>query len=195
MTIAIPSGPTDDNSFIEVLNRMLRQLCAERRTERLWVIQIDNWFDQKWLEFSGKGAVDFQFPEFMHRLDGALDEFHQDRLTFPPFTPNRVLAQWSFQSDGHELVEVPLVKLPHPSERRSSNSNLQRRVGDFGAQALYVWFSGKSLPNGRASVMVYHVRSPRPNCWFAAFVRTAEWSLRMTKGAAQQYVSGLLGVQ
>lgn len=192
MQIAIPAGLTDDNDFIEVFNAMLRRLLAEAGSEQLWVIQIDNWFDHKWLGFSGKGAVDFQFPDFMKRFDGAVEEFYQDRLTFPPFNPNRVMSQWSFQRSGQGYVEVPLLKLPHPTERRSSTSNLQRRVESFSSSALVVWFSGSTLKNGRASVMVYDIKPLHAACWFVAFVKNAQWTPQRTKGVSGDYVQGLL---
>lgn len=192
MQFAIPSGLTDDNDFIQVLNSMTRSLLVESAPEQLWVIQIDNWFDHKWLRFSGNGVVDFQFPEIMQRLDGALDEFYQDGLTFPPFNPNRVVNQWSFQRNGEDYVEVPLVRLPHPSERRSSNTNLQRRVMDVSRSALVVWFSGNTLKNLRGSAMVYGIKPPRPICWFAAFVKGAEWRPQRTKGVSREYVEALL---
>ncbi len=192
VTVTIPPGLTDDNSFIELLNSMLRKLCAEHTTERLWVIQIDNWFDQKWLGFSGKGIVDFQFPEYMHRFDAALEEFYQDRLTFPPFAPNRVLSQWSFQRNGDGFIEVPVLKLPHPTERRRSNSNLQRRVKDFDVPSLFVWFSGNTLKNERASIMVYDMRFAETTSWFAALTRRAKWSLLTTKGTDREFVLSLL---
>ena len=195
MTITIPSGISDDNGFIEVLNSMLGKLIAQNATERLWVIQIDNWFDHKWLGFSGKGVVDFEFPEFMHCFDAALDEFYQDHVTFPPFTPNRVLSQWSFQRAGQHLIEVPLVKLPHATERRPSNSNLQRRIAKSDATSLFVWFSGNTLKNGRGSIMVYDMRSSQPTRWFVAFVRKAAWLPALTKGVSQQYVAALLGIE
>jgi hypothetical protein len=136
--VTIPSGLSDDNDFIEVFNSLLRMLVAKDVTDRLWVIQIDNWFDHKWLKFSGIGAVDFVFPEYMGRFDGALDEFYQDRVTFPPFTPNRILGQWSFQRSGDDLLEVALPKLLHATERRSSGENLQRRSEDFCGSGLFV---------------------------------------------------------
>ena len=192
MQVAIPSGLTDDNDFIEVLTSMLHNLLVESAPEQLWVIQIDNWFDHKWLGFSGKGVVDFQFPEFMLRFDASLDVFYQDRVTFPPFNPNRVLSQWSFQRSDQGYIEVPLVKLPHDTERRSSNSNLQRRAEDFGRSVLVVWFSGNTLKNGRGSAMIYVIKPPQPVCWFAAFVKNAKWTLQRTKGVSKEYVSGLL---
>jgi hypothetical protein len=193
VTVTIPSGLNDDNGFIEMLNSMLGKLIVQSATERLWIIQIDNWFDHKWLGFSGNGVVDFQFPEFMHRFDVALDEFYQDHVTFPPFTPNRVLRQWSFQRSGQNLIEVPLVKLPHATDRRPSSSNLHRRIAKFDANSLFVWFSGNTLKNGRGSVMVYDMRSSQPTRWFVGFVRKAAWLPGLAKGVSQQYVAALLG--
>src|SRR6185437_17047648 len=96
MTIKIAAGETDDPYFIELLNRLTSGLIHRSVPAALWIIQIDNWFDHKWLRFSGIGTVDYQFPAFMNRYDAALDEFYQDKVTFPPFTPNRVIGQWSF---------------------------------------------------------------------------------------------------
>ena len=74
MAAEILPGITDDNDFIKLLNSMLGRLLVQESPKQLWIIQIDNWFDHKWLRFSGKGAVDFQFPEYMNRFDGALEE-------------------------------------------------------------------------------------------------------------------------
>ena len=102
MPIKVVSGETDDPQFITLLNSLVRGLIKEDSPHELWIIEIDNWFDHKWLRFSGIGTVDFQFSAFMKRFDAALDEFHQDKVTFPPFNPNRVLGQWSFvRVDDH----------------------------------------------------------------------------------------------
>ena len=191
MPATIPSGISDDNEFIEVFNSMLRSLVASTPPEWLWVIQIDNWFDHKWLKFSGIGVVDFPFL-LRGRLDSALAEFYQDRVTFPPFAPNRVLGQWSFQRSGEDFVEVAMGILPHDADRRPSGANLQRRVEDFSGSAVFVWFSGNTLKNGRGSIMVYDLRAEQPAHWFAAFARDREWSLRLTKGISRDYVSSLM---
>jgi len=49
MAISIPSGLTDDNDFVDLLNALLNALLVLQTPEQLWVIQIDNWFDHKWL--------------------------------------------------------------------------------------------------------------------------------------------------
>src|SRR5216110_3200259 len=102
MSPQVSAGQTDDPEFIATLNCVVSKLTGRGTPEELWIIQIDNWFDHKWLRFSGIGNVDFQFPAFMNRSDEALSELYQDKLTFPPFTPNRVLGQWSFVRIGND---------------------------------------------------------------------------------------------
>jgi hypothetical protein len=62
MPLQLAAGETDDPVFITLLNSLLLRLAEEDKPQELWIIQIDNWFDHKWLRFSGIGVVDFQFP-------------------------------------------------------------------------------------------------------------------------------------
>ena len=52
-----PVGETDDPGFVEVLNSVVQGLVSQHQPETVWIIQIDNWFDHKWLMFSGTGGV------------------------------------------------------------------------------------------------------------------------------------------
>src|SRR5262249_40323962 len=148
---------------------LLRGLLTAHTPSELWVIQIDNWFDHKWLQFSGVGIVEFQFHGLMNRFDAALDEFYREKLTFPPFTPNRVLGQWSYVRSGAGYTEAPLPNLPHATEKRRSELNLQRRVQDFSQSACFVWYSSNTRLNGKGSVMVYRTEVQKIENWFAAF--------------------------
>lgn len=197
MPIAIPSGLTDDNDFMSIFNRLLNGLVGRMSPEELWIIQIDNWFDQKWLRFSGMGATASNFPmdrfsSIMDRFASVKIEFRQERLTFPPFTPNRILGQWSFIRSGADYIESSAPRLPHKTERQHTYDNLHRRIEDFVESALFVWFSGNSLKNGRASLMVYNIAPPKPVCWFAAFARNGSWKLERTKDIAVDEVAGFL---
>jgi hypothetical protein len=196
MAISIPSGLTDDNDFVDLLNALLNALLVQQSPEQLWVIQIDNWFDHKWLRFSGSGSVGSKFPadwasSFMDRFDSVKEQFWREKLTFPPFAPDRVVGQWSFVHCEGSYIEVPLPVLPHRLSRRRSHSNLNRRVEDFAQSASFVWFSGNTLKNGRGSLMVYSIGSNKPVCWFAAFGRKSGWVLEKTKGIEQKQVSCL----
>jgi hypothetical protein len=197
MTVAIPSGLTDDNDFIDLLNSLLNGLLVRQAPEQLWVIQIDNWFDHKWLRYSGNGSAVSKFPvdwssSFMDRFDSIKAEFWQDKLTFPPFAPDRIVGQWSFLHSTQGYIEAPLPKLPHNKSRRRSHSNLHKRAENFVSSASFVWYSGNTLKNGRGSVMVYNIGPPQPTCWFAAFGRNSEWTLERTKGVDKEHVSRLL---
>jgi len=197
MAISIPSGLTDDNDFVHLLNALLNALVVQQKPEQLWVIQIDNWFDHKWLRYSGSGTVASNFPvdwtsSFMDRFTSIKEQFWRDKLTFPPFAPDRIAGQWSFLHSGEDYSEVPIPKLPHRQSRRRSHSNLNRRVEDFVRSASFVWYSGNTLKNGRGSAMVYSIGPDEPICWFAAFGRKSGWMLERTKGTDKEQVSRLL---
>jgi len=192
MAAEIIPGITDDNEFIKLLNSMVGRLLVQESPKQLWIIQIDNWFDHKWLGFSGKGVVDFQFPAFMKRFDAALEEFYQDKITFPPFNPNRVLGQWSYVRRDNEYREFPLPILPHFTDRQHTSPNLQRRIQDLVSSGCFVWYSANTLSNGRASVMVYTVNAETSECRFAAFSRDETWTLGATKGINRAVVLRLL---
>jgi hypothetical protein len=52
--IALTPSPDDDHDFIESVSRLIAGSVAVHRPEEVWVHKIDNWFDHKWLGFSGK---------------------------------------------------------------------------------------------------------------------------------------------
>ena len=192
MNIQITAGQADDPTFIELLNCLLRGLLVRGEPEELYVVQIDNWFDHKWLGFSGIGKVPFQFPAYMKRDDGALDEFYQDKVTFPPFTPNRVLSQRRFVRGGDSYAESPLRTPPHGADRQPSELNLHRRVGEAVSSACFVWYSSNTLKNDRASIMVYTAMNGEVQNWFAAFNRNNVWKLHLTKGTSREDVLDLI---
>jgi len=199
MTIRIGSGITDDNNFIPLVQSVLNGLLAQGSPEQVWMIHIDNWFDHKWLKVSGNGLVTFM-PSFgqiafnagFERFDVAKSPHYQERLTFPPFAPDRVLGQWSYSKNGGDYHEFPSPALPHKTERRRSKSNLQRRVGQFSNSSCFVWYSGNTLANGRGAVMVYNLEAAKAACWYAAFSRKDQWKLDQTKGIRQDEVQKLI---
>lgn len=79
--IRLTAGKTDDPRFITVLNSLIHGLIAEPAPDEFWILQIDNWFDHKWLGF-GMGLM--------------TPNIQVEKLTFPPFTPNRVMGQFSY---------------------------------------------------------------------------------------------------
>ncbi len=191
MPIEVSVGETDDPYFIEVVNAIVRGLASRSIPDELWIIKIDNWFDHKWLRFSGIGVVDFNWGG-ANRFEAALDEFYQSKVTFPPFNPNRIVGQWSFLKAGDRYVESPLIELPHRTVKQPSEANLLRRVQEFTKSACFVWYSGNTVVNGRGSVMVYELSRNEVDCWFASFNRRDAWKLQATKGASREDVDRLM---
>ncbi|MCU1268994.1 MAG: hypothetical protein JWN74_288 [Acidobacteriaceae bacterium] len=194
MKTPVAAAETDDPGFVEVLNSLVQGLISQHEPEALWIIHIDNWFDHKWLRFSGMGGIasPFLIGGLATRYDSVKVEFYQDKLTFPPFTPNRVLGQWSYIRTGDDYREAALPVLPHDSKRRRSPMNLQRRIQDLSHSACFVWYSGNTVANGRGSVMVYNVAAGGLESWFAAFKRQEGWKLQATKGVSRDDVEQLL---
>lgn len=187
MGIHIAVTETDDPAFIEALVGLILRYTASHTPEQVWVIHIDNWFDHKWLRFSGYGTVASGFA--MDRWDSVKVEFYRDGLTFPPFSPNRVISQCSYLRRGHEYVEAALPLLPHIMERQPSESNLNRRIHSLSGPGCFIWYSGNTVANGRGSVMLYNVKADAAECWFAAFKRDeCSWRVATTKGADRRYV-------
>jgi hypothetical protein len=179
MQTQVTAGETDDSGFVLLLNSLLLGLISQRAPKELWIIQIDNWFDHKWLGFSGMGAIASNIP--IDGYDTVKAESYQEKLTFPPFTPNRVVSQFSYVRVGTEYVESPLPALPHSIERRRSEINLRRRIENFSQSAVFVWYSANTLANGRASVMVYDIADNSMQCWLLRLIDSADGTCRRRK--------------
>src|SRR5258708_16563988 len=182
----------DDLIFIELLSSVIQGVVSLSRPEELFVLQVDNWFDHKWLRFSGIGIVDYQCQAYMNRYDAAKGEFYQNKVTFPPFAPNRIVSQRRFVRGGDGYVEAPLRAPLHKAERQRSELNLQRRIGDAVSSACFVWYSSNTLANDRASIMVYTALGGEVWTWFAGFIRENGWKLQETKRVSRDDILALI---
>ena len=195
MKIEIPANPSDDVKFVELIGRIASELVSSTSPEQVFVIKIDNWFDHRWLKFSGKGRVGFGFyGDYLIDMDTALDEFSQDQITFPPFSPKRVIEQYYFLRDHNQNYTFPnRAPLVHRRRLRSSSENLHKRVVDFAGSAIFVWLSSNTESNGRGSLMVYQVRDSVVQTWYVNLAKAeGEWRLLKTKGIAPTQVRSLI---
>jgi hypothetical protein len=194
--IRIADGLTDDSDFLGLLSSLVGGLVARLNPEEVWIVHIDNWFDHKWLEFSGNGSVASGIPPILLGRPDALSSvkfsFYQEKLTFPPFTPNRILGQWSYVLTLDGYTEVPLPSLPHNTRSQHSSSNIHRRIESHADSACFIWYSSNTLKNGRGSIMVYEIESERTGCWFASFRRHNKWELTLTKGVSRSEIQKLI---
>jgi hypothetical protein len=199
--LTIPAGLTDDNDFMDCFNLLISSLANQETPGDLWIIRINNWFDHKWLGFSGLGTTaKFRYPGPINLRDTLVGrffdtvkvEFSQDNLTFPPFTPARITEQWSFRRSGLNYIEAALPKLPHRTKKSPSRFNLHRRIEDHGKPVLFLWFSGNTLRNGRGCAMVYSLKTSEPVYWYASFRRNERWIVEKTKGIDQEEVTRMM---
>ena len=191
MTVQLRPTKRDEPEFIRLLTCVVDGILAQAKSKELYVVAIDNWFDHKWLRFSGIGVVPFEFPAFMNRED-ALGEFWQDKITLPPFSPKRVLSESYFRSKGVAYIEADPPSVLHKKERQRSETNLNRRIGQVSDSGCFVWYSSNTLVNARASIMTYVVKNADVETWFAAFKNKDGWKLHLTKGINRDRVQSFL---
>lgn len=178
----------DDPEFVSLAGKVLSSLVDSASPNDVFVVRIDNWFDHKWLKFSGKGRVPFDFSIDLDHPQVALDEFHQEKVTFPPFSPRRVVSQQYFKRPGTKESEFP-----HPCKKEKTAKNLQRRVTQISQSGVFVWFSSHSRPNGRGSMMAYVVDGDRVTTWYASFVKAGVWKIDRVKGIERETLDAMLG--
>lgn len=98
--IEIKRTEDDDSEFVTLVSRLISGVVLRHDAEKLYLVHIKNWFDHKWLEFSGK-------------VLGALGVW-QRRMTYPPFNPNRVFFGAASRQEGGER-HISRVFTPTPS--------------------------------------------------------------------------------
>src|SRR5580765_3820845 len=83
----------DAVEFIQQVNSIVESLVDDLDIGEVVFVKIKNWFDQKWLNYSGKSIVHFPMAGLLdpRRPEEALSIARTKEITIPPFNPNRVL--------------------------------------------------------------------------------------------------------
>lgn len=189
--------PRDDPTFLAVVDRVIAALVSRDRPQDVHLVHVDNWFGPKWLRYSGKGVV--AFPKgYTLGIVVALDDHYQEKLTFPPFTRNRIVSEHYFaRTTGGAYEEQCPAQLVHRRRWRWREQKLHRRVADFSASGLFAWYSSGSLKNDRASLLVYATSGESAYAWYAGFVLRDAWRIEHVKGveldALLRLISGDMG--
>ncbi|MCP4340006.1 MAG: hypothetical protein GY799_14215 [Desulfobulbaceae bacterium] len=189
MSVSLEIKETDNSRFVEIVETMINRLDNQYYPEDIYVIRIRGWFDHKWLNFSGIGRVPFDSP-FPDHPQVAIEEFFQDKTTFPPFTPKRILSQESWILNDQKKR----TQLPHKYKKGQSAKNLNKRVKDHSKSALYIWYSSASDENKRGSVMIYHCDHNMIITWYSSFIFDAFWKINKTKGINKDFVKKLSSI-
>jgi hypothetical protein len=162
----IQPGPTDASEFVTAVNRVVDGLLRDSSPQSLVVIQIDNWFSQKWLGFSG-----LPIPHV-----AAFCRKEETRI--PPFVPNRVVSERWFAAPLFEEAD-PAVRL---HLRQRSKIALRRKASEVAPGSLLVWYSGNSANTGRGSLMAYIPEGKSYRNWYAQWQNANDWHSIQTDG-------------
>lgn len=173
--VTINAAARDDPQFVELVNGVLDSAARLYRPNDVYIVQIDHWFDHKWLAFSGK-------------VLGALG-VSKARLTLPPFNPNRVMRQayYAAGAAAYSLTSSPPLHID-----QWSDANTQRFVDRVSESGIFVWYSGDTESSDAASLMLYQVSGGEASGWYASFKKGGDWMLNKVEGISRSELSTLL---
>ena len=160
--IHISFSEDENPNFIKIVESITNELIIKHDVSELSLVKIKNWFDNKWLNYSGKGIL----PEW------------KEKITVPPFNPNRVLSERLFKlkENDNNFLKKPLHVL------QSSSNNLNNRIITKSLDAIYVWYSSNTESNQKGCIMVYIVKNENVETWYASIENLNEWKINKTTG-------------
>ena|SRR5579859_5488971 len=153
----LPLNDEDDNKFIENARRILAGCLKSIQPKDLYVTHTDNWFGGKWLNFSGHKIKksSLNLPTTQREFGDTKVEVSSSRRTLPPFEPNRILSQNYFRSHATGIYIHRGTGRKLYAHQHSFTDNLKRYVDKISDSAVFFWYSGNSLKNKAASLMLY----------------------------------------
>jgi hypothetical protein len=140
--IEILPNEKDDKDFIKLILQILNNSILLYKPKEIYVVEIDHWFDDKWLAFSGKTL-------------GVIPIWNI-RLTVPAFNPNRVVSETFYKRVKNSFIQSEAQKL---HSKKPSSDNLQNFLDRISQSALFVWYSGNTKILDRGSSMMYWTNS------------------------------------
>ena len=142
----------------------------------IFVNRIDNWFDEKWMEFSGT---------IMSGLS-----IWKGETTIPPFHPNRVESSDSYQKTAELYTKKENPKTLHIYQE--SKDNLKRYVSEFSNDGLFIWYSGNSKVNNFGTLMCYLIRESECQPFFITLSGKKDWNVSQTKGILKKEIQNII---
>ena len=121
-TIKAENG--DALEFIDIVNTLMKNFVFQHSIKEIVFVKIKNWFDHKWLNYSGKTVVDYDFGGLKGFTDASLNSVWRDKISIPPFNPNRVIySKFIIQvNTGNKKIKKAIQRY------RSSNANIHNRI-------------------------------------------------------------------
>ncbi len=176
--ITLDQTAFDASRFFDRVERFIAGAVALSRAKAVRVVQLDDWFDSKWVAFSGKlvGAVGFRARD----------------LTIPPFHPHRVLRELAYRWDSSAAgyVPAPVAPLLHLTQSSESNTRRHRRVVVPGTACF--WYTSASATNKRGALMAYVPAEDKYWVWYVALAQAEPaWRITRHKGITPSELESL----
>ena len=175
--IKIPAEEGDAEDFRKSVEGIVCGVCRAYAPDELMLVRIENWFDRKWVGFSGK-------------LHGSVGIWKQD-LTVPPFVPSRVCWQHRYSRAGNSKdyeITLPGPNL-HISTKVAAAKN--RFLPKVAPGMALVWFSSNSERNEKAALMAYIPVGNEYWVWYAGYRRNGAWKPGQLLGISIDELRGL----
>ena len=171
-----PHYQNDDVIFIKHIEAILQNRLKFWQPDELYITRIDNWFDVKWLEFSGN-------------ILGALSIW-KAHTTIPPFHPNRVVFTNYYIKQDKTYISRKIKKPLHIL--KNSSNNLQRNITDFSKNGLFVWYSGNSKKNNIGSVMMYLIIDGECFSFYFSLDGNKNWNVGKIMGISRRIIQDVI---
>ena len=185
--IEVKFDDTDAEGFKEIIETIVINLIETFDPDEVSIVRIKNWFDHKWLNYSGKQILKYD-TKTHPAIPFVLEPYWHKEITVPPFNPNRVLSESRHRKEGIEdsLFEEALHRFQWSTENRSNL--ITRRINN----GLCVWVSSNSETNRQGSLMVYQIKNSEIQSWYASIEEKGEWKVTKTKGIDKNQVQLML---
>ena len=175
--IELIKDSNDNHEFHINIKKLILDKINSFKPNEVYIVKIDNWFDQKWLNFSGT---------IMHEVS----IWEKDDVTIPPFHPNRVLNVLHYKNQNGILEKLTDNMKLHIYQMDSEN--LKRKISDICENGLFVWYSGKSEVNANGSIMIYSVKEKECFTYYISLTKNTNWKLNKTIGFDKKYINRIL---
>ncbi|HFA48578.1 MAG TPA: hypothetical protein ENJ95_06105 [Bacteroidetes bacterium] len=183
----IPIDETDSQGFVDIVNVISTSISKREELNEVSITKIKNWFDHKWLNYSGKAVVPFESGGLLP-VNESLEPKWKSKITAPPFNPNRILWRRNYFISGQ--INGKFLNRLHRNQ--TSEWNLQNRMADKSDMGLYIWYSSNSKINKRGGLMIYRTGFGKITTWYASFEKRNNWKLMQTKGIEIGKLKGML---
>lgn len=156
----------DDAALLFRLQHIISGAVRYVRPRYAHIVKVDSWFGPRWRCFAGSVRGKDLHPE--------------GRLVIPPFAPNRVASEATYQRQGDALKRIEPRRL-HESPIRPT-ATMPLYLDERTPSGIFVWYSGNTASQDRASLMVYEVeRGDEQRAWYAEFLRRdGTWTISTT---------------